>query len=447
MKLRFAPSPTGLLHVGNLRTALANYLFARRHGGHFALRLDDTDAARSRPEFAEAIEHDLRWLGLAWDSVFRQSDRMARYAAAAERLKASGRLYPCFESEDELRSKREQRLRLGKPPLYDRAMLKLTAAQRAAAEAGGKRPYWRFLLSGRTIAWDDLVLGERQVKLTAMSDPVMVRADGTPLYGFTSVVDDLEEGTTHVLRGEDHVSNTGLQVDLWEALSVDPDRIVRFGHLPLLLDGEGGKLSKRLESVSVRSLRGDGMLPESVVGMLARLGTPDPPEALPLAVLAAEFDPRRFSHGPARFDAAQLLAANARALHALPFEAVRDRLPEGAGEAFWLAVRGNLELLTEARLWWEVVAGDIVAPLLEEDAAFLRQALDVLPEDSEAAPWGEATWGAWTGALKAASGRRGRALFHPLRLALTGEERGPELAALLPLMGRTRVAGRLRAAA
>ena len=447
MKLRFAPSPTGLLHVGNLRTALANYLFARRHGGHFALRIDDTDAARSRPEYAEAIEHDLRWLGLQWDSLFRQSDRLARYSAAAETLKASGRLYPCFESEDELRSKREQRLRLGKPPLYDRAMLKLTPAQRAAAEAGGKRPYWRFLLSGRTIEWDDLVLGARQVKLTAMSDPVMIRADGTPLYGFTSVVDDLEEGTTHVMRGEDHVSNTGLQVDLWDALVVDPDRVVRFGHLPLLLDGAGEKLSKRLESVSVRSLRNDGMLPESVTGMLARLGTPDAPEALPLATLAAGFDPRRFSHGPARFDLAQLLGVNARALHALPFEAVRDRLPTGAGEAFWLAVRPNLELLTEARLWWDVIAGDIVAPLLEEDAAFLRQALDVLPQESEAAPWGEATWGAWTAALKASSGRKGRALFHPLRLALTGEEKGPELAALLPLMGRTRVAERLRAAA
>lgn len=443
MKLRFAPSPTGLLHVGNLRTALANFLFARRHGGHFALRIDDTDAARSRPEYAEAIEHDLRWLGLAWDSVFRQSDRLARYAQAAETLKASGRLYPCFESEDELRSKREQRLRLGKPPLYDRAMLRLTPAQREAAEAGGKRPYWRFLLTGRTIAWDDLVLGERQVKLPAMSDPVMIRADGTPLYGFTSVVDDLAEGTTHVLRGEDHVSNTGLQVDLWDALVVDPDRIVRFGHLPLLLDSGGEKLSKRLESVSVRSLRNDGILPEAITGMLARLGTPDAPDALPLATLAATFDPRRFSHGPARFDLAQLLAVNARALHALPFEAVRDRLPEGADEPFWLAVRPNLELLTEARLWWDVVAGDIVAPLLEEDAGFLRQAADILPDQ----PWDNETWAAWTTALKAASGRKGRGLFHPLRLALTGEEKGPELAALLPLMGRERVADRLRAAA
>ncbi len=443
MRLRFAPSPTGLLHVGNLRTALANYLYARRHGGRFALRIDDTDAARSRPEYAEAIEHDLRWLGLDWDSLHRQSDRLPRYAAAAETLKASGRLYPCFESEDELRSKREQRLRLGKPPLYDRAMLRLTPVQRATAEAGGKRPYWRFLLSSRTIAWDDLVLGERQVKLTSMSDPVMIRADGTPLYGFTSVVDDLDEGTTHVLRGEDHVSNTGLQVDLWDALVADPDRIVRFGHLPLLLDGAGDKLSKRLESVSVRSLRNDGILPESITGMLARLGTPDAPDALPLETLAATFDPRRFSHGPARFDLAQLLGVNARALHALPFDAVRDRLPDGATEAFWLAVRPNLELLTEARLWWDVVAGDIVAPLLEEDAGFLRQALEALPPE----PWDPATWPAWTTALKATSGRKGRALFHPLRLALTGEERGPELAALLPLMGRARVAERLKAAA
>ncbi len=443
MKLRFAPSPTGLLHVGNLRTALANFLFARRHGGRFVLRIDDTDAARSRPEYADAIEHDLRWLGLDWDETFRQSDRLPRYAAAAERLRAAGRLYPCFESEDELRVKREQRLRLGKPPLYDRAMLRLTPEQRATAEAGGKRPYWRFLLSARTMQWDDLVLGPRQVKLTAMSDPVMIRADGTPLYGFTSVVDDIDEGTTHVLRGEDHVSNTGLQMDLWEALSADPDRIVRFGHLPLLQDGEGAKLSKRLESVSIRSLRADGILPQSVLGMLARLGTPAPPEALSLATLAAEFDPSRFGHAPARFDAAQLLGVNARALHAMPFETIRERLPEGANEAFWLAVRPNLELLAEVRLWWDVVAGDIVAPLLETDAPFLRQALDALPPD----PWDATTWSTWTTTLKSTSGRKGRTLFHPLRLALTGEEKGPELAALLPLMGRPRVAERLRAAA
>jgi glutamyl-tRNA synthetase len=442
VKLRFAPSPTGYIHVGNARSALVNWLYARRHGGTFVLRIDDTDPERSRPEYEAAIEQDLRWLGMDWDESFHQSERFTAYEAAAERLKAAGRLYPCFESEEELRAKREMRLRQRRPPVYDRAMLKLTPEQRAAAEANGKRPYWRFLLSDRTVEWDDLVLGRRQVKLPAMSDPVMIREDGRPLYGFASVVDDLETGVTHVIRGEDHVSNTGMQLDLWQALGGDP-RAITFGHLPLLVGAEGEKLSKRFESLSLRSLIRDGIEPVAIVSYLARLGTSDDPEPLPIDALARGFDISHVSHSGPRFDGAQLLAMNRRVLHGLDFGAVRDRLPPGATEAFWLAVRGNLDLLGEARDWWEVVAGNIVPPVLEGEGDYLRQAAALLPAE----PWGGETWPAWIEALKSATGRKGRALFHPLRLALTGEEKGPELRDLLPLIGRARAAERLRIAA
>jgi glutamyl-tRNA synthetase len=440
--VRFAPSPTGLLHVGNARVALANQLFARHHGGRFILRIDDTDPERSKDEYAEAIARDLRWLGLGWNDSFRQRDRLDHYAAAADRLKQSGRLYPCFESEDELRAKREQRLKRGLAPVYDRAMLNLTPAQRAQAEANGKRPYWRFRLSDAVLEWQDMVLGRRQVKLPTVSDPVLIRADGTPLYTFTSVVDDIATGITHVIRGEDHITNTGVQMDIFAALDADPASL-GFAHLPLLTDSDGGKLSKRLDSLTLRKLRHDGVEPLAITAYLASLGTSDDPQPLSLAELAARFDLTHVSHSAARFDISQMLALNRRVLHALPFAAVADRLPAGATEAFWLAVRGNLDLLSEARGWWDVVAGTIVPPPIEGEGAFLHQAIGSLPPE----PWNGEVWRVWTDALKQATGRKGRALFMPLRLALTGEDHGPELRELLPLIGRVRAEQRLRVAA
>lgn len=442
MRVRFAPSPTGYLHVGNARLALINFLCARRRGGRYLLRLDDTDAARSTDAYAEAIGHDLRWLGVEWDETFRQSARLDRYAEAAEALKRAGRLYPCFESEEELRAKREQRLKRKQAPVYDRAMLKLTEAQRAAAEAGGKRPYWRFRLSDGAIAWDDLVLGRRHVKLGAVSDPVLIRADGTPLYTFCSVVDDLDTGVTHVIRGEDHVTNTGVQLDLLAALGGEPARL-RFAHLPLLLDEKGEKLSKRLDGLSLRRLRTDGVEPAALTAYLARLGSARDPVPATLDELTADFDFSHFSAAPARFDIAQLQALNRRVLHGLDFAAVASRLPPGATEAFWRAVRGNLDLLGEARGWWDVVAGSIVPPVIEGEGEFLRAALDLLPLE----PWDGEVWTTWTEALKLRTGRRGRALYLPLRLALTGEDHGPDLKTLLPLIGRARAAARLQVAA
>lgn len=439
MKLRFAPSPTGYLHVGNARIATANALAAARYGGSLLLRLDDTDLERSRPEYEAAIKQDLAWLGIGWDSFFRQRDRIEAYEAAAAQLKASGRLYPCFESEEELRAKREMRLKRHQPPVYDRAMLNLTAQQRQAAEAGGKRPYWRFRLSDTEIRWQDLILGDRAVKLTAVSDPVLIRADGTFLYTLTSVIDDIFAEITHVVRGEDHVTNTGIQLDIFAALGVDT-RCLNFAHLPLLVDGDGGKLSKRLEGLSLRSLRQDGVEPMAITSYLARLGTSRAPMIAPLSEQAAAFDFKTVSHAPARFDMAQLLRLNRQALHQAEFHEVRDRLPPDATEAFWLAVRGNLDLLNEARHWWRVVTEAITPPTLDDDVAFFHMAVESLPPE----PWDGTTWRTWMSRLKETSGRSGKALFQPIRLALTGEDHGPELAALLPLLGRDRVSARLK---
>ncbi|MBB2201275.1 glutamate--tRNA ligase [Gluconacetobacter tumulisoli] len=442
MKLRFAPSPTGLIHVGNARQAIANALFARRHGGTFLLRIDDTDRERSREEYVEALRSDLVWMGIGWDECVRQSDRLDRYALAIERLKASGRLYPCFESEQELAAKREARIRMRKPPIYDRAMLRMTPEQRAQAEANGKIPYWRFRLSDSIVTWNDLVMGRSQVKLTAISDPVLVRADGTVLYTLASVVDDIETGITHVVRGEDHVTNTGVQIDIAQALGARPDRFA-FAHLPLLLDEAGGKLSKRFDGLSIRALRQDGIEPEAVVSYLARLGSADDPAPMSMDDLAAAYDLGRVSRSAARFDMRQLLALNRKIMHQTPFEAVRARLPDGATEAFWLAVRGNVDMISELRHWWDVVAGTIVPPVLDDEREYLLQALAALPDE----PWDAQTWKGWTTALRDATGRTGKTVFHPLRLALTGEEKGPEMRDLLPLMGRARVAERLRIAA
>lgn len=440
--VRFAPSPTGYLHVGNARPALLNFLFARKAGGRFILRFDDTDTSRGTQEYADAIETDLKWLGLDWDESFRQSDRMPLYEAAAEKLKASGRLYPCFESEAELQAKRDYRVKRGQPPVYDRAMLKMTQEQREKAEAGGKKPYWRFKLSNFSVSWPDLVLGKREVKLTAVSDPVLIRADGTPLYTFTSVVDDIDKHVTHILRGEDHITNTGVQLDIMDALGANRTR-VSFAHFPLLTAGDGAKLSKRTDSISLRSLRADGVEPAALTAYLARLGSSADPALMPLADLARDFDFSRFSASPAKFDIGQVLALNRKLLHHLDFANVAPRLPAGATEAFWLAVRGNLDLLAEARGYWDVVAGAIVPPVIEGESDYLTTALSLLPPE----PWDSTVWTTWTDAIQEATGRKGKALFMPLRLALTGEEHGPELKALLPLMGRPRAAQRLAVAA
>lgn len=448
--VRFAPSPTGKLHIGNIRTAVLNYLFSLKSGGRFLLRLDDTDRERSTEAFAEAIKRDLDWLGLSTDWHARQSDRLQRYDEVAAGLKASGHLYPCYESEDELDRRRKRQLGRGLPPIYDRAALKLTSEEKARLEAEGRRPHWRLRLPNTEatsgfapvptlVSWNDLIRGDQSVDLGSLSDPVLIRADGTYLYTFTSVVDDVDFGITHVVRGGDHVTNTGVQIALFEALKSVPPA---FGHHSLLVDGEGQALSKRLGALSVESLRESGYEPMAVVSHAALVGTSDAIEPhRTLATLAAGFDFAKISLAPARFDVTELDALNARLLHGLDFMDVSARLAAdgiGGGAPFWNAVRGNLVKFADARVWWQVVAGEIT-PVIEEPS-LLAKAAELLPAE----PWDEGTWGTWTNAVKTATGAKGRALFHPLRLALTGREAGPELKALLPLMGRARALSRLR---
>ncbi|MEP9356712.1 glutamate--tRNA ligase [Xanthobacter sp. KR7-65] len=439
--LRFAPSPTGLIHVGNARTALLNAMLARRAGGTFILRFDDTDAARSRAEYARAIAADLDWLGIAPDHVVRQSDRLSTYEAAAETLRASGRLYPAYETEEELELKRRLQRARGLPPVYDRSALTLTAADRARLEGEGRRPHWRFRLDHRQIAWDDAVRGPQQVDTASLSDPVLVRADGSFLYTLPSVVDDIALGVTMVVRGEDHVTNTAVQIEIIEALG---GRVPAFGHHNLLTLPSGEGLSKRLGHLSLAALREAGQESLAVAALAVLVGTSHAVEAVEsLDVLATKVELSHISRAPARFDPADLDPLTARTLHLMPYDAAAERLAAagvGGGEAFWMAVRGNLARFDEAGQWWAVVAAPMAGTVADEDRAFLADAAGLLPAE----PWGPATWADWTKAVKAASGRSGRGLFHPLRLALTGRERGPELAALLPIMGRRRVEGRLR---
>ncbi|MFN3371079.1 MAG: glutamate--tRNA ligase [Sphingomonadaceae bacterium] len=436
---RFAPSPTGRLHVGNVRTALLNWLLARKGGGRFLLRLDDTDVARSTEEFAQAIRDDLAWLGMAPDSETRQSDRLDRYAEVLEQLAAAGHAYRAYETPEELELKRKVALSRGAPPVYDRAALKLTEADHARFAAEGVRPHWRFRLSpDLPHRWHDLVRGDCHIDPASLSDPVIRRADGSWLYMLPSVIDDIDMGVTHVVRGEDHVTNTGIQLQMFAALGRSAPQ---FGHAALLT-GVDGALSKRLGSMGVAEFRARGIEPMAVKALLARLGTSLPVEPVTSdAPLIETFDLAHLGRATARFDEAELERLNAAILHQTDWAAVRDRVP--LDEAEWLAVRGNLSTLAEAAAWKAVIDGPIEAPTLsDEDRAFVAEAAVVLAGLS----FGEGVWPALTEALKAATGRKGRALFMPLRLALTGREQGPDMAVLLPLIGRAAALARLQAA-
>lgn len=437
---RFAPSPTGYLHIGNARTALWNALLARRLGGTFILRFDDTDTERSRPEFAEAILEDLAWLGIVPDRVERQSARIARYAEALERLKAEGHVYAAYESAEELERKRKRQQARGQPPVYDRAALRLTAAERAAFEAEGRKPHWRFRLSGETVRWHDAVRGECHIETAALSDPVLARGDGTVLYTFASVIDDTEMGVTDILRGEDHVANTAVQIELFAALGATPPR---FAHHNLIAAADGTEMSKRTGSLSLRSFRAEGVDPLAVAIVATLTGTSEAIRPVPsLAALADLIAYDKLSRALTKFDPAEIRALSARLLHARPFAEIAPDLAAlgiagPKAEAFWAMIHGNVNRIEEAREWWALFTephhfgGD--------DAAFLAEAAACLPAE----PFDETTWPAWIAALQARTGRKGKALFMPLRLALTGREHGPELRAALPLLGRSTVLSRL----
>ena len=438
---RFAPSPTGRLHVGNIRTALHNWMFARASGGRFILRIDDTDAARSEERFVEAIRADLDWLGMTPDGEERQSARFALYEARFAALVASGHVYPAYESAQELDLKRKIAAGRGLPPIYDRAALALSDEQKSAFEREGVTPHWRFKLDhDALIAWDDLIRGPQHFEARTMSDPVIRRADGSWLYMLPSAIDDADMGISHVVRGEDHVSNTALQLQMFDALGVAPPR---FAH-EALLTGAEGKLSKRLGSLGADHFREIGIEPQAVRALLARIGTSDPVEPIAdAAPLIATFDFARFGRAPARFDEAELSQVNARILHALPYAAVADRLPAGMDARAWEAVQPNLVTLADAADWWGVIEGPVAIGTAADDAE--RAYLDQAHAAAAAIDWSDDPWHALTGRLKTDTGRKGKALFLPMRRALTGRDHGPDMAALLPLIGRERALARLGA--
>lgn len=440
VRVRFAPSPTGFLHVGNARTALITWLFAKRHNGHFLLRIDDTDAERSKVEFEESIEESLIWLGLPWDEKANQKNRMERYNVVIGELKAKGRLYACYETAEELALRRKSQLAQGKPPIYDRAALNLTDEQKKKFEAEGRKPHWRFKLEHKPIIWNDLIRGEVKFSGAEMSDPVLIREDGSPLYHLCSVIDDVDFDITHIVRGEDHVSNTASHIQMFEAMDKKPPA---FAHLSLIADAEGGKLSKRLGALSIKDLKDtDGLEPMAIVSLLARLGTSDPIEALPdKQQLIDSFDFSKFSRSTPKFDSEELLRLNSKIIHETPFEKVNVRmanmgLPD-LDEDFWNRVRPNLQKVADVKEWWSVAKGP-VNPVIS-DAAFIAEAATLLPP----APWTRNTWNEWVNAVKTKTGRKGKELFMPLRQALTGMDHGPELADLLVLIGPEKAKARL----
>ena len=438
IRLRFAPSPTGRIHVGNVRTALMNWLFALRQGGQVLLRIDDTDIARSTKEYEQAIENDLRWLGLPWQDRANQSARFDVYEKAAQKLKDAGLLYPAYETEDELDRKRKIAQATGKPPVYDRAALKLTAEDRAKLEAEGRKAHWRFKLSGGRKDWVDLVRGPQSIDTASLSDPVLIREDGAFLYTLPSVVDDIDFKITHIVRGEDHVTNSGVQIEIFEALGGD---VPAFGHFPLLVGADGAALSKRIGSLGVGELGDEGYEPMALLSHLAKIGTSDPVEArLTIEALADEFAFEKIGRAPARFDPEELKRVNAAVVHQLDYAAVKDRLAKlGAdkGEAFWLAVRANLTLLPDVKDYVQIVDGPIT-PVIA-DAGFASAAAELLPSGA----YDATSWQAFTNAVKEKTGAKGKALFMPLRQALTGMDHGPEMAALFPLIGEERARKRL----
>ncbi len=438
--VRFAPSPTGFLHIGNARTAVYNWLFALKHAGQFILRLDDTDVERSKDEFALAIVEDMHWLGIHFHSTFKQSNKLARYAQVADELRAKGRLYACYETADELDRKRKRQMARGVPPVYDRAGLKLTAEERAVLEAEGRSPHWRLLLNDVDIHFADGIRGDVRIAAGSMSDPVLIREDGSPLYTFSSVVDDADSGVTHIIRGEDHVTNSGVQIQLFEAMGT---KAPIFAHHNLLTAASGEGLSKRLGSLSLRGLARDGYEPMTVAALAALIGTSDAVAPVKdMDTLAQLFEFHKISRAPAKFDPAELVVLNARTLHEMEFVIAQPKLVAAGiacNEALWRAVRGNISFVKDVQGWVDIISKPIATPELSaEDADYVKSAAASLPQQ-----WDGDTWKLWIEALKASTGRKGKPLFMPLRLTLTGLEHGPEMAQLLPLIKRDEVLKRL----
>ena len=437
---RFAPSPTGYIHVGNLRTALMNYLIARKTGGTFILRLDDTDQERSKQEYIDGLMRDLEWLGLTWDRVERQSLRLDRYYAEAERLKADGKLYECFESPTELDLKRKKQLNMGKPPVYDRASLHLSEEEKAAMRAEGRDGYWRFKLDLERIEWTDGIIGPISIDAASVSDPVLIKAGGQVLYTFASSVDDTDMGVTNIVRGADHVTNTATQIQIITALGGTPPS---FAHHSLLTGAQGEELSKRIGALSLRDLRESGIAPEALLSMMARLGSSQPVELrMTLDEIAEGFDLSQFGSAPTKFDPADLVPLTRARNQQLPFSDVAAQIKalgisDDQAEKFWAVASQNIDRLSDLDHWADLCLNGAEPVIDAEDADFVREALAILP----AQPFTETTWKDWTTAVKEATGRKGKGLFMPLRKALTGQAHGPDMGELMPLLAKVPAKG------
>lgn len=430
---RFAPSPTGYIHVGNLRTALMNYLIARKSGGTFILRIDDTDPERSKEKYVDGIKQDMEWLGLEWDRIERQSERLDRYAAAADELRRTGRLYECFETPVELDLKRKKQLNMGKPPVYDRAMLDLGDDEKAKLRAERGEGHWRYKLDQKRVEWTDGVLGDISIDAASVSDPVLIRGDGQVLYTLASVVDDTDMGVSHVVRGSDHVTNTATQIQMIQALG---GTVPSFAHHSLLTGPQGESLSKRLGTLALRDLRESGIEPMALLSMMARLGSSDPIELrTTVQEIADGFDIDHFGAAPTKFDVQDLYPLTSRLLQDMPLAAMADDIakagvPDALAAQFWDVTRQNITTRKDIAPWWDVFANGADPVIDDEDKEFIAQAMAMLPEG----PFDGSTWGVWTAAVKAETGRKGRGLFMPLRKALTGQSHGPDMSAMLPLL-------------
>ena len=438
IKVRFAPSPTGRLHVGNLRTALVNYLFARKIGGKFMLRIDDTDTERSTAAFETDIRADLEWMDMGWDCEDRQSSRLERYDEALAQLCEVGRAYACYETQEELSLKRKAQLSAGRPPVYDRAGLKLNLFDKEKLVAEGRRPHWRFLLNDTEVRWHDMVRGDVAYHMSSLSDPVLMREDGRVIYTMASVVDDIDHGITHILRGEDHVTNSAAQIQLFEALGASAPTM---GHVALLAGVDGESLSKRLGSLSINELREKGIESVAIASLLSRIGTADPVEAeADMESIIAGFDISRFGRATAKFDPAELEKLNSQIIQDMSFDSVKEQLTAAGVDCdglFWETVRGNITVVSEAKVWWDICIGEIT-PVIESKEV-TKAAAALLPSG----PLDSSIWKEWTNAIAVETGVKGKGLFMPLRHALTGRDSGPELAPLLAIIGRERILARL----
>ncbi|MFD1795349.1 glutamate--tRNA ligase [Paracoccus aurantiacus] len=429
---RFAPSPTGHIHVGNLRAALFNFLIAKKAGGTFILRFDDTDTERSKQEYMDGIQRDLEWLGISWDRIEQQSKRLDRYEEAKEQLRADGKLYEVFETPTELDLKRKKQLNMGKPPVYDRAGLALSDADKEKLRAEGREGYWRFKLDQNRIEWKDGILGDISIDAASVSDPVLIRTDGTVLYTFASSVDDSDMGVTDIVRGSDHVTNTATQIQIIEALG---GKVPNFAHHSLLTGPQGEELSKRLGSLAIKDLREAGVAPEALVSMMSRLGSSQPVELLSLDEIADSFDLSHFGASPTKFDAEDLWPLTRHQNQSLPFDAVKDRIkalgvPDDQAERFWRVASQNITRLDDLGQWWDIFSNGAEPDIAEEDRDFIAEAMTLLPPP----PYTDATWGEWTAAVKEATGRKGKGLFMPLRKAVTGQAHGPDMSDVMPLI-------------